>query len=92
VGGSGAGAQGQGKKCKAYLCFHAKVKNGRGLVARECNRTPCHFDHPPAGISGYTQTEAIEAASVVSRDTVLDANILAFARSVSHPWKAAAVA
>lgn len=84
---------GQGKKCcKAYLCFKAKVKNGRGLVARECLRVPCNFEHPPTGIAGFTQAEAINAASVVSRDTVLDANILAFAQDASHPWKVARVA
>jgi hypothetical protein len=36
-GGPGARAQRQGKKCKAFLCFQAKVKNGKGFVARECN-------------------------------------------------------
>ncbi|KAJ1393187.1 hypothetical protein B484DRAFT_408274 [Ochromonadaceae sp. CCMP2298] len=70
--------------CKAALCGLLDVKNGKG-VSIACTRRACRFRHPEA-VGEITQAEADAAASVVSIDPTLDANLRAKCRT-RKGWK-----
>ncbi|KAJ1398194.1 hypothetical protein B484DRAFT_438453, partial [Ochromonadaceae sp. CCMP2298] len=84
-GGDRALLQGGGNSvCKAALCGLLDVKNGKG-VSIVCTRRACRFRHPET-VGEVTQAEADAAASVVSIDPTLDANLRAKCRT-RKGWK-----
>ncbi|KAJ1417340.1 hypothetical protein B484DRAFT_400865, partial [Ochromonadaceae sp. CCMP2298] len=85
-GGQGGVVQGQRKKCKAHLCFLAKVKNGQGQIARACfHGVHCKFEHPTGDLRGYSQADALDCAGVQSRDTRPDQGTGRGRRKLARP-------